>query len=203
MDLTCKKCLSSRTGDVLGQPCRTSGCDGVIEEQPAFKTLVDELPEPMTCGRRAEMGMDQEGSPFRGAFKSGRGLDRWEKFKSNGNRVCSYCGSLHPDDLFELVRQSANAPEDAARGTVVDIEPSDKGYKIYVQQPGVRNAHEGGIKFYTQHLPRDTEGKLLVTDAQNAEYAKAVRGSQARFERYMSARMNERAKAVRCESAQA
>ena len=180
-DLHCPKCLCGRTGDVLGAPCSTSGCDGVITEQPEFKTLVDELPEPMTCGRRVETGMDQEGSPFRGPFKSGRGLDRWQRFKSNGNRVCSYCGSLHPDDLFDLVKKCGDAPEDAAYGMVPEIEPSDKSYKIYVHQPGVRNAHEGGIKFYTQHLPRDADGKMDVSDERQAEYSRAVRATRKRF----------------------
>lgn len=182
MDLHCKKCLGSRTGDKLGQLCQTPGCSGVIEESPAFSTLVDELPESMTCGRRCENGLDNESGPFK---FSGKGLDHWQKFKSNGNRVCSYCGSLHPEDMFELVRQSANALENVAYGSAVEIEPSDKGYKIYVKQPGVRNAHEGGIKFYTQHLPRDSESKLMITPEQAAEYNKAVHGSRARFNNYM------------------
>lgn len=185
-NLHCQKCLCGRTGDVLGAPCSTSGCGGVIVEQPAFNTLVDELPESMTCGRRRESGMDREDSSFKGPFKSGKGLDHWQKFKTNGNRVCSYCGSLHPDDLFDLVRQSANAPDDAEYNSVVEIEPSDKSYKIYVQQPGIRNAHEGGIKFYTPHLPRNSDGSSAVTDAQNAEYSRAVRASRKRFDKMLA-----------------
>lgn len=175
MNLYCKKCLTSGYGDKpdeLGAPCQTPGCDGVIERQPEFKELVDELPEPMRCGRRDDL------------FSRGvsGGPDHWERFKSNGNRVCSYCGSLHPDDLFALVKASAEAPEDAEFGSVVEIDPSDKSYKIYVQQPGVRNAHEGGIKFYTHHLPRNADGSLAVTPEQNSEYARAVANSQKRFE---------------------
>lgn len=171
MDLHCKTCLTSRTGDVLGEKCKTSGCTGTIEEVPAFRTLVDVLPEPMTCGRRFTVDTP--------------GLDRWQKFKSNGNRVCSFCGSLHPDDMFALTKQAANAPEDAPYRSVVDIEPSDKNYKIYVSQPGVRNAHEGGIKFYTHHLPRDADGKTIVSPEQNNDYAVAVRLTRARFNRMM------------------
>lgn len=174
MDLQCKKCLTSRTGDVLGAACKTAGCDGVIEEVPAFGTLVDVLPEPMTCGQRSE-------SFALGAHEVG--TDRWLRFKSNGNRVCSYCGSLHPEDMFALVRESANAPSDARFGSVVEIEPSTKAYKIYVQQPGVRNAMEGGIKFYTHHLPRDENGTLAVTEEQQVEYSRAIGASQKRFER--------------------
>ena len=179
----CKKCLTGRTGDVIGAECRTPGCDGIIEEEPAFSTLVDELPEPMTCGRRGDIYPG-------GIFVHGQeeGKDRWQKFKTNGNRVCSFCGSLHPEDLFALVKQCAEAPLDAEYNSVPEIDRSDKGYKIYVHQPGVRNAHEGGIKFYTQHLPRDADGNLAVTDEQNAEYAKAVRASKVRFERYLQVR---------------
>jgi|SRR6185437_3391861 len=178
----CKKCLTGRTGDVVGQPCRTPNCDGIIEEEPNWVDLVETLPEPMTCGRRFDC--------YPGGIPAhqdrGKGQDHWEKFKSNGNRVCSYCGSLHPEDLFELVRQCANASLDAAYGTVPEIEPSDKGYKIYVHQPGVRNAHEGGIKFYMQHLPRGEDGKLAVSEERNDEYRRAVRATKVRFARYMS-----------------
>ena len=169
MDLICQKCLSYRSGDVLGASCSTKGCDGVIEEQPAFSTLVDILPEPIMCPRRNE-----------GAFTPGP--DHWEQFKSNGDRVCSFCGSLHPDDFLALVKTCAEIPADAAYNALVEIEPSDKGYKIYVKRPGVRNASEGGIKFYTQHLPRHGNGNLAVSADQQDEFKRAVQGSHARFD---------------------
>lgn len=173
MYLHCKKCLISRTGDVLGAPCGTQGCDGVIEEQPAFSTLVDTLPEPFYCLRRSE-----------GAITPGP--DHWQKFKSNGDRTCSFCGSLHWEDMLRLVHEAAIAPEDADYNTTVEIEPSDKSYKIYVHQPGVRNAHEGGIKFYMMHVPQDGKGKIIVTDEQQAEYSKAVKASRKRFNLYLA-----------------
>jgi hypothetical protein len=174
--LHCKLCLTSRTGDVLGQPCQTPGCKGIVEEQPEFSTLVDVLPDPMLCGRRSENPLASQTFP---------GPDHWEKFKSNGNRVCSYCGSLHPDDMFALVKACAEAPDDAPYNSVVEVEQSDKSYKVYVHQPGVRNAHEGGIKFYMQHLPRGEDGKIAVTDVQQVEYSKACAASKRRFERMM------------------
>ena len=177
----CKKCCGSRTGDIIRAPCQTPGCDGIIEKEPLFQDQVDSLPGAMTCGRRFDTYV--RNIPVH--KDRGEGQDRWEKFKSNGNRVCSYCGSLHPDDMFELVRSSANASVDAPYRSVVEVEPSDKSYKIYVHQPGVRNAMEGGIKFYTQHLPRDTEGKLAVTDVQQEEYGRAVRNSHIRFEKML------------------
>lgn len=183
MSLLCQKCLCTRTGDVAGQPCRTPGCDGTVEVQPPFSDLVDELPEPMTCGRRTDNGMQDENSVFKG---SGTGLDRWQRFKTNGNRVCSYCGSLHPDDMFELVRAAIAAPDDATLEESVTIEQSDKPYKIYVRQPGVRNAHEGGIKFYTHHLPRDVQGVVQMPDERNEEFALAIRASKRRFDQYLA-----------------
>lgn len=185
VSLYCAKCLSGRTGDVLGARCRTDGCDGIITEIPAFSTLVETLPEPMTCGRRYDTYPG--GMPVH--HDRAEHLDHWQRFKSNGNRVCSYCGSLHPDDMFALVKASADAPDDADYRSVVEIERSDKGYKIYVQQPGVRNAMEGGIKFYIQHLPRSDDGtRVLVTDEQQADFARAVARSKARFDKMLSER---------------
>ena len=139
--------------------------------------LVDALPEPITCGRRRESGMDDPDSPFR---RSGVGLDHWDRHKSNGDRVCSYCGSLHPEDFLRLVKESAEAPEDDLRAP--RINPSDKGYKIYVDRPSVSNAHDGGIKFYTHHLePRPT-------DEQHAQYKEAVRRSNIRFQKVLDQR---------------
>ncbi len=169
--MICQKCLTSRTGDVVGQPCKTTGCGGIIEEDPVFSTLVDELPEPMTCGRRYSA--------------DGVGQDRWQRFKSNGDRVCSYCGSLHFDDFARFVKEAAEAPADAPYGIGPEIEPSDKGYKVYVTRKSVRNASEGGIKFYMQHVPLTETGSLAVTEEQNRQYAEAVRRSRARFDRYL------------------
>ena len=56
---------------------------------------------------------------------------------------------------------------------------------IYVHQPGVRNAHEGAIKFYTHHLPHDVDGKLAVSQERQDEYATAVHKTKVRFERYL------------------
>jgi len=168
MYVHCKKCLTSRTGDVLGAPCRTHGCDGVIERQPEFRELVDRLPEPVTCGRR-------DGSMVAHKFP---GPDYWDKFKSNGDRVCSYCGSLHPDDFWALVQQAAEAAEDDR--SAVEISSTDKPYKVYVERRNVRNAHEGGIKFYTPHLVGEP------TDEQQALYREALRRSRARHKLRMA-----------------
>lgn len=168
---------------MLGNPCKTPGCDGIIEEMPKFQDLVDALPGTMTCGRR----FDTYVGGFPVHRDQGQGQDHWNKFRSNGDRVCSYCGSLHPDDFLRLVKEAAEAPDEAAYRSVVTIEPSDKGYKIYVNQPGVRNAFDGGIKFYTQHLPRDEQGRVAITKEQEDEYRRAVDGTRKRFDRHLAA----------------
>ena len=176
-NLICRRCLSSRTGDRPGSPCRTPGCGGTIEVEPPFDSRVDRLPEPMTCGRRYDFGIEAQVH---------QGLDRWLRFKVGGDRVCSYCGSLHPDDFFDIVGRAAEAPEDGAYDAFPRVEPSDKGYKIYANRTGVRNATEGGIKFYSHHLPRRIDGSLDVSDELRDAYAEAVRRTRARFDRHFA-----------------
>ena len=167
----CPKCLTSGTSyTVVGAPCPR--CETPLEVAPTFAELTEVLPEPMTCGRRLDEYIG--GIPVHKDREPGK--DHWDRFKSNGDRVCSFCGSLHPEDLFRLVKAAAEAPEDVPYGTVVEVERSDKAYKIYVHQPGVRNAHEGGIKFYTQHLRG-----LTITPEQEQQFAEAQRRSKLRF----------------------
>lgn len=77
--------------------------------------------------------------------------------EANGDRTCSHCGSLSPEDFMEIL------------GKWIESEPgyrfstTDKGhYKYYANRPGVRNASDGGIKFYGEHL---TEPFLEEFDA--------------------------------------
>lgn len=180
-----KCCVCSIETEKIGQPCeRCKG--GTIVYDPPFKERVDELPERMTCGRRTSDVWAGTNVPVHGSRSLEQGEDYWNKHKSNGDRVCSFCGSLHHEDFFRLVHESATAPEDAPRGSVVEIEATGKRYKVYVHQPGVRNAMEGGIKFYMQHLPRTADGETDVTPEQEADFAEAQRRSNARFQRYMA-----------------
>lgn len=165
----CPKCLVTRSDDVLGAPCQSRECNGVIQLQPTYEELYETLDEEFLCPRRSE------GGPM-----SGRGKDHWDKHKSNGDRVCSYCGSLHPDDFMRLVGEAAHAGEELQYRSCVEIEPSTKGYKVYVKQPGVRNADEGGIKFYTMHFIGG------ATEEQHELYVQAVTRSNARFRTMMN-----------------
>lgn len=172
--IICEKCLAGYPGNEIGKVCKNPGCGAIIQEEIPFKDRIDVLPEPMRCPRRAENPMADS------MFPDG---DHWQKFKSNGDRVCSYCGSLHPDDFFKFVKESAEAPEDATHQNSVRIEQSDKRYKIYVHRSVVRNAMEGGIKFYTMHSPRNAEGKIEVSEQQEKEFLKAKQKSHERFMR--------------------
>lgn len=179
-----KCCICSIESEKIGSKCEHCKTGTIVYDAP-WSERHDKLPEPMTCGRRQDTWAGSRGLPVHGERSREVGQDHWQKHKSNGDRVCSFCGSLHPDDFFRLVHEAAIAPEDADRGTVVDIETTDKSYKVYVHQPGVRNAYEGGIKFYIQHLPRKEDGSVDVTLEQEAEFNEAVRRSRARFERFM------------------
>ncbi len=86
--------------------------------------------EKQTCGRRmTEVG----------PWDRKEDLDTWEM--RGKDKCCSFCGSLHPDRVLELVREHG----------ISIIGTTTKGYKWYVHQPNVPNASFGGIKYYRQH----------------------------------------------------
>lgn len=62
-------------------------------------------------------------------------------------RTCSYCGSLHPDDLFALITIG------------LELGPTDKSYKMYVSGSGFWG------KFYFQHF--DENHRVKFVDALN------------------------------------
>lgn len=99
--------------------------------------------------------------------------DTW-RAEANGDRTCSFCGSLHHDDWLRLMRDALD-PKTETR-----IDLSDKGYKFYVHQAGVRNASQGGIKFYTWHIPSDA----WAAEA-NAIHKDVTAASRAKFEAHM------------------
>ena len=73
------------------------------------------------------------------------GTDQW-RVMPNGDRTCSFCGSLHPDDFLALCKLAGE------EGADVRIVPTDKDYKVYVHRNNVANAIEGGMKFYKWHV---------------------------------------------------
>lgn len=81
-----------------------------------------------------------------GDFMSGRfpGPDRWDK--RGNDRVCSYCGSMHPDEFLECVKKAADGVDG------VELDVADRRHKIYIHRPGITNADGGAIKFYIAHF---------------------------------------------------
>ena len=118
------------------------------------------------CGRRGESfhGRTDKETP-----------DTWD-IGPDGNRTCSYCGSIHFDDLMEIARKTV---DDDRYG----IEGTTKSYKVYVRQPGVRNASEGAIKFYMHHAPANPSNEEQIL------FAKACRLTNERFTAQYKARM--------------
>lgn len=80
-----------------------------------------------------------------GPWQKKENEDTWN-IEPNGDRTCSFCGSLHFDDFEKCVdlclRDVSKCRIEKAMG---------KNYKIYVTRPEIKNAGEGGIKFYTWH----------------------------------------------------
>lgn len=72
-------------------------------------------------------------------------LDAW--VKRGDDRVCSFCGSIHPQELLKICKQ--------VNGLNIFLErKGSQGpiQKIYIFRDDVANASEGAIKFYTIHL---------------------------------------------------
>ncbi len=80
------------------------------------------MPTTMTCGRRSETSKPATDDP---------GPDSW-----GAGNTCSYCGSMHPDDVLKAIREGAR------------MTPTDKGYKLYV---GDRSAKAYFHHFTTMH----------------------------------------------------
>jgi hypothetical protein len=103
-------------------------------------------------------------SPFKAPFD---GKAEWSR-RPNGDRTCSYCGSLHPDDFLDIMRRYA------AREAGYRFSLTTKSYKAYASRPGVQNASEGGIKFYGHHgVPEGHPDRAAHEEAWAAAVARA------------------------------
>jgi hypothetical protein len=84
--------------------------------------------EMQTCAAR-------KGTQYEGTENA----DEWQLV--GDDQVCSFCGSLKPSRLIELIRE---------KGLGI-VDGSIKAYKWYVLRPEVPNAAFGGIKYYLWH----------------------------------------------------
>jgi hypothetical protein len=107
----------------------------------------------MVCPRRSE------GIP--GALSNYPQTDEWRQ--DGSYRTCSYCGSLHPDDFMQLVRDGA------------EVGPTDKSYKAYIELPEGKSVR--GAPFYYHHLAADQQQEFV--DLANA--GKMTIGYPGRF----------------------
>lgn len=115
------------------------------------------MSENHTCPRRAEDGTDRDDSPFKFAGSNRDTYTQGHGIVGQG-RGCSYCGSMHPDDFLEALREGA------------ELGVTDKNYKAYVR--GYKNDGPNGAKFYYQHLNAE----------QRAEFIRLLNEGTVRFE---------------------
>lgn len=141
---TCRTCWMGGTYQIIGERCSNAGCSGIVEKDATHAEYWDVV-EGMehSCPNRREPG-----------------VDHWHRNKKNGDLTCSYCGSLSFDQFKELVALCIKS-----NGAECSIEFSTKKYKVYVTRPGIRNAYEGGIKFYMWHS-EDEVNRLKAEDPQ-------------------------------------
>ena len=113
------------------------------------------------AGWLAAMAADRENSslerhtcPSRGAYDPNidEGLDVWDT--RGEDRVCSFCGSIHPDDLKAILEELPENEE-------VTVEISTKRHKLYINRPNIKNASEGAIKYYFYHGVNEEMEALL------------------------------------------
>ena len=91
------------------------------------------------------------------------------------DRVCSFCGSVHPEDLRALLPN--------VDGDQVHLDIADRRHKIYIRRPEVPNAGAGAIKFYLVHgLPNSDKAfwdllneKVKLSDRKMVERTKRIR----------------------------
>jgi len=120
------------SGDVLcvwafdkKEPFRYHPYEFKNEFEPVTQEYVDSI-ERQCCPARIQQGRKPEGIDL---------PDRWDKDQF-GTRTCSYCGSVHPDDVLELIKE---------KGLGIQ-EKTTKNYKVYI------NAGTGRYyKFYSYH----------------------------------------------------
>ena len=99
----------------------------------------------------------------------------WET-RPNGDRTCSYCGSLHPDDFLDIMRRYA------AGEAGYSFSLTTKSYKAYASRAGVQNASQGGIKFYGHHAVPEGDPKRAEHEAAwNAAVAKYREDMESRW----------------------
>lgn len=85
-------------------------------------------------------------------YAPGMDKDAW-RVEANGERACSFCGSMHPED-FQAFLETVDGMERW-------VELADGRHKVYVRRLEVRRQMRWPIKFYLAHYPDgETYGAL-------------------------------------------
>jgi hypothetical protein len=141
----CHLCgVDAHIADKLGGWCVQHWAEANAARKAEEQRLTAEAggPWPQTCPSRM-----QELGPW----SREENLDTWDvREQMHGGLVarhCSFCGSLHPDDLIRLVKDEGYR-----------IAGTDKGYKAYVDAPGERQVS----KFYFWHLSDEQRAELRL-----------------------------------------
>ncbi len=108
-----------------------------MDDQEHKAQQVEEAMLPHMCPRRGELPPHAQ-MPTQ---------DVWRLV--GPDRVCSFCGSIHPEDLRALLPN--------VDGMQTHLEVADRRHKVYIRRPGIRNAGEGAIKFYLVHGPPNSD----------------------------------------------
>lgn len=132
---------------------------------------------PMTCPRRIN-------EP--GPWEYQQNLDSWNQLP-NGDHVCSFCGSIHPAEFFNLLTVVVDP------STPQYLSMSNKPYKVYLKGRDISNAMVGAIKFYRQHetYPAMDNYELFLT-----EFNMALEASNVKMEAILAQHKAELAKRI-------
>lgn len=152
--------------DTDGHWCRTHWDEMEAALHAAERKATEEAggPWPHLCPRRVEDGaLDRYLRPDLPPETPDTWDIREQMHKGLRARHCSYCGSLHPDDFMQRIKEGWQ------------VGATDKSYKAYLGSPEGRSQE---TKFYFQHLSADQRREFV--DLYNA---KAIRFSGGGFYR--------------------
>lgn len=92
--------------------------------------------EAQTCQRRMSEA---------GPWEYKEGIDVWHKRDGeDGPRTCSFCGSVHPNDVIEIIK-----------GGGTTEKATGKSYKGYLYRGATQTHLPSHMKFYLQHFSQE------------------------------------------------
>jgi len=132
------------------------------EQTKAFKE--ESEVEAFLCG----------GRPYASSTKPLPNYDIWTT-RPNGDRTCSLCGSLHPDDFKRILTEAADIR------SFTWIDASRDGLMWPVHRPDILNGAMGGLRFFNWHSP-----SIEWCDEINQLLPEATRVSVIKYKRHLN-----------------